>query len=376
MPSRYLHKGYGIRGMPTTSNLGYLMRQAVSLSAFLTCTIFAFWLLACWETLAGDPKVTTSEAVVTEGNSEVLHLYTALDTNEAKIYIRAFEEESGIQVRWVRLSAGEVLVRIRSERTNPQVTLWFGGPSPEFIVAKNEGLLAPYAPRVDFEPPSGTFDKAHYWTGFYFGAIGFASNTEILARKEIIPPTSWYDLLKPKLKGEISMAYAYTSGTANTLLAAIVQMMGEDAGFDYIAKLDQNVHHYNRSGSACVTQVGFGEVAVGIAFSHDIVKKGPAKGYPVVLSFPKEGTGFEIGAMALVKGGPNQVAAKQFMDWALSVQAQNLMQKWFRTPLNPKAKVAPGAVTADKVKLIQFDPIWAANHRQRLVERWREITTQ
>ena len=85
------------------------------------------------------------------------------------------------------------------------------------------------------------------------------------------------------------MAYAYTSGTANTLLAAIVQLMDEETGFDYIAKLDRNVHHYNRSGSACVTQVGFGEVAVGIAFSHDIVKKGPAKGYPVVLSFPEGG---------------------------------------------------------------------------------------
>jgi len=362
--------------MPITNRLSYLMRRAAFLHIFFTCTSFIYWLLGCWETLASELPTAPVELVAAESSGEVLHLYTALDTNEAKIYIRAFEAETGIQVRWVRLSAGEVLVRIRSERTNPQVGLWFGGPSPEFIVAKREELLAPYAPRINFEPPPGTFDEAHYWTGFYFGAIGFASNTEILARKGIPPPTSWYDLLKPELKGEISVAYAYTSGTANTLLAAIVQMMGEEAGFDYIAKLDRNVHHYNRSGSACVTQVGFGEVAVGIAFSHDIVKKGPAKGYPVVLSFPKEGTGFEIGAMALVKGGPNQVAAKRFMDWALSVRAQNLMQKWFRTPLNPNAEVAQGAVTADKVKLIQFDSIWAADHRQRLVERWREVTAQ
>ena len=352
------------------------MCRPASLSVFLVRTAFAFWLLGCWETPLSGPNAAASEAAVSEGNDDVLHLYTALDTNEAKIYIRAFEEETGIEVRWVRLSAGEVLVRIRSERTNPQVALWFGGPSPEFIVAKREGLLTPYAPRINFEPPAGTFDEAHYWTGFYFGAIGFASNTEILARKGISPPTSWSDLLKPELKGEISVAYAYTSGTANTLLAAIVQMMGEEAGFDYIARLDRNVHHYNRSGSACVTQVGFGEVGVGIAFSHDIIKKGPAKGYPVVLSFPKEGTGFEIGAMALVKGGPNQVAAKRFMDWALSIRAQDLMQKWFRTPLNPNAKVAEGAVTADRVRLIEFDSIRAAEHRQRLVERWREITAQ
>ena len=348
------------------------MRRAAFLSVCLIYTSLVLYLL----TPTSGAEAVQPEAVAAEGSSEVLHLYTALDTNEAKIYIRAFEAETGVQVRWVRLSAGEVLVRIRSEQTNPQVALWFGGPSPEFIVAKREGLLAPYAPSIDFEPPPGTFDEAHYWTGFYFGAIGFASNTEILERKGISPPTSWYDLLKPQLKGEISLAYAYTSGTANTLLAAIVQMMGEDAGFDYIAKLDRNVHHYNRSGSACVTQVGFGEVGVGIAFSHDIVKKGPAKGYPVVLSFPKEGTGFEIGAMALVKGGPNQTAAKRFMDWALSVQAQNLMQQWFRTPLNPNAEVAQGAITADKVRLIKFDSSWAASHRQRLVERWREVTAQ
>lgn len=350
------------------------MHRVASLSVFLTCAILGHWL--CSVIQASEPEAASSPAPVTDASNDVLYLYTALDTNEAKIYIRAFEEESGIQVHWVRLSAGEVLVRIRSERANPQVALWFGGPSPEFIVATREGLLAPYAPRIDFDPLPGTFDEAHHWTGFYFGAIGFASNTEILARKGISPPTSWYDLLTPQFKGEISVAYAYTSGTANTLLAAIVQMMGEDAGFDYIARLDRNVHHYNRSGSACVTQVGFGEVAVGIAFSHDIVKKGPAKGYPVVLSFPKEGTGFEIGAMALVKGGPNQVAAKRFMDWALSARAQNLMQKWFRTPLNPNAEVAQGAITADKVKLIEFDSIWAANHRQRLVERWREVTAQ
>ena len=277
--------------MPITSRLSYLMRRPVSLRVFLACVSFLCWLLGCWETLASELPTAALEVVAAESRSEPLHLYTALDTNEAKIYIRAFEEDTGIQVRWVRLSAGEVLVRIRSERTNPQVALWFGGPSPEFIVAKREGLLAPYAPRIDFDPPPSTFDEVHYWTGFYFGAIGFASNTEILARKGIPPPTSWHDLLKPSFEGEISVAYAYTSGTANTLLAAIVQMMGEDAGFDYIAKLDRNVHHYNRSGSACVTQVGFGEVAVGIAFSHDIVKKGPAKGYPVVLSFPEGGDG-------------------------------------------------------------------------------------
>ena len=128
------------------------MRQAALLCVFFVCTTSVFWMLGYCETLAEEPKTTTSETPSTEDSDEALHLYTALDTNEAKIYIRAFEAETGIEVRWVRLSAGEVLVRIKSERANPQVALWFGGPSPEFIVAKREGLLAPYAPRINFEP--------------------------------------------------------------------------------------------------------------------------------------------------------------------------------------------------------------------------------
>ncbi|MBI1928219.1 ABC transporter substrate-binding protein [Candidatus Poribacteria bacterium] len=313
---------------------------------------------------------------VAKSTGQTLHLYSALDTNEAKIYIRAFEEETGINVRWVRMSAGEVLVRVRSERNNPQVGLWFGGPSPEFIAAKQDGLLAPYKPKVDFELLPGTFDEDYYWTGFYFGVLGFACNIEILNRKGLATPTSWDDLMKPELKGEIGVAYPYTSGTSYTILATLAQLMGEEKAFDYIAKLDKNTHHYNKSGSACVTQVGFGEIGVGLAFSHDIVKKGASRGFPVVLSFPKEGTGYEIGAMALIKDGPNQAEAKTFIDWMLSAKAQNLMQKWFRTPLHPKAEVAKGAVTADEVNLIKFDAVWAGKNKRRLIERWREITAQ
>ncbi len=76
--------------------------------------------------------------------ADVLHMYTALDPNEAKVYIDAFKNDTKINVEWVRMSAGEVLTRLKAEAKNPQVSLWFGGPSVEFIAGKKEGLLAPY----------------------------------------------------------------------------------------------------------------------------------------------------------------------------------------------------------------------------------------
>ena len=101
------------------------------------------------------------------------------------------------------------------------------------------------------------------------------------------------------------MAYPYTSGTAYTTYATLIQMKGLDKALDWWEKFDkQSIHQYTKSGTGCIPLVGLGEVAVGISFSHDILAKGVNKGYPVVMTFPAEGTGYEIGGLSLIKGGP------------------------------------------------------------------------
>jgi len=303
----------------------------------------------------------------------VLRLYTALEPNEAKSYIEGFIKDTKINVEWVKMSAGEILTRLKAEAKNPQVGVWFGGPSVEFIAAKKEGLLAPYNSPVGSAFLKGNLkDPQDYWSGFYFGAIGFGNNTNWFEKNKIPYPTSWEDLIKPEFKSNISMAYPYTSGTSYTVLATLVQLMGEDKAFDYWKKLEPNMHHYNTSGPAAVTQAGLGEIAIGIAFSHDIIGKGTSQGYPIKATFPKEGTGYEIGALGLVKGGPELELGKKFIDWALSKQAQDLMKVWFRIPLNPQAEIAAGATKASDVKLINYDYEWAGANNKRLIEKWRQ----
>jgi iron(III) transport system substrate-binding protein len=305
--------------------------------------------------------------------ADVLRMYTALEANEAKTYIDGFIKDTKINVEWVKMGAGEILTRLKAEAKNPQVGVWFGGPSVEFIAAKKEGLLAPYNSPVGAPFLKGNLkDAEDYWSGFYFGAIGFGNNTNWFEKNKIPYPTSWQDLIKPEFKANITLAYPYTSGTSYTVLATLVQLMGEDKAFDYWKKFDPNVHHYNTSGPAAVTQAGLGEVAIGIAFSHDIIGKGTSQGYPVKATFPTEGTGYEIGALGLVKGGPEPELGKKFVDWALSKQAQDLMKVWFRIPLNPQAEIAAGATKASDVRLINYDYEWAGSNNKRLIEKWRQ----
>ncbi len=304
---------------------------------------------------------------------KVLHIYTAFDTEEAKYYIEAFEADTGIQVEWVRMSSGEVLARVEAEAKNPQASVWHAGSNTSHINAAFKGLLQPYKPNIDFTLPENFHAKDWAWGGFYTGAIGFISNKNFLKAHNVEAPTSWKDLLNPVFAKNIVMAYPYTSGTAYTTYATLIQMYGLQTTLDWWEKFDkQSILQYTKSGTGCIPMVGLGEAAVGIAFSHDIMAKGVKKGYPVVMTFPKEGTGYEIGGLSLIKGGPEPELGKQFIDWCYSVRGQNLFQKYYRIPVNPKAKVAEGAVTMDQIKLIKFDHVWAGQNKDKFIKAWRD----
>ena len=111
-------------------------------------------------------------------------------------------------------------------------------------------------------------------------------------------------------------------------------------------------------------------------FSHDGLKP-VAEGYPVEVVFPEDGTGYEIGGIALVKNGPEDEMenAKIFIDWVLSKEGQELFEesKSFRLPVNVTATPPEGAINIDDLKTIDYDFIWAGENRDKLVEEFTEI---
>jgi iron(III) transport system substrate-binding protein len=72
--------------------------------------------------------------------------------------------------------------------------------------------------------------------------------------------------LNPAYKGEIETSHPASSGTAYTILAGLVQQMGEEPAFDYLKKLHKNITSYTRSGQAQAKNVAKGEVGIGVSF--------------------------------------------------------------------------------------------------------------
>jgi iron(III) transport system substrate-binding protein len=284
----------------------------------------------------------------------------------------AFTKKTGVTTKFVRLSSGETVARLDAAKNNPEFDVWHGGPADGFGVARIGGLIDKYeSPSRSFIPKKYQDDEG-FWTGVYVGALGFCTNTKEIRRLGLDVPTSWADLLNPKLSKNISTAHPSTSGTAfTTLWTQVTRLGGETAGMDYMAKMHKNVLQYTKSGVGPVAIVGRGEAAVGLVFSHDCVA-GRLQGLPLKVSFPSEGTGYEIGGVALVKGSKNPEAAKSYIDFALSREAQNLgpTVAAFQVLTNPRTKVDPRMVKLGGLTIVNYDFDKAAAAKKALTAKF------
>lgn len=346
------------------------MKRFLALVMALSLVLLA----GCGGTKTETPKAEAPKAAEQPAPAKKdlkLVLYAGQMEDHVKGAVSEFEAKTGVKVEWVRMSSGETLTRIRAEKDNPKASVWYGGPADGYVAAKEEGLLEKYVSPNAAKIPSQYKDPEGYWTGVYVGFLGFGSNTKLLEEQKLQAPESWEDLLKPEFKGKIALANPGSSGTSYTMLATIVQIMGEAKGLEYMAKLHPQIAQYPKSGTAPGQMAGRGEVVVGISFAHDIIKY-QKEGMPLKVTFPKEGTGYETGGIALIKGGPDQEAAKMFIDWALTKEAQELGQKYgsYQSLTHPDAKNPPEAFSVDKVKTIKYDVMWAGKVRTELVEKW------
>ncbi|HEV3008056.1 MAG TPA: ABC transporter substrate-binding protein [Burkholderiales bacterium] len=306
-----------------------------------------------------------------------LVVYCAVQEEWCRPMVAAFERKTGIKVAMTRKSSGEIYAQVKAEASNPRGDIWWGGTGDPHLQAAEEGLTVEYrSPMLKQLQPWAVkqAEQSKFRTvGIYAGVLGFGYNTELLARKKLPEPKCWNDLLSEKYKDDVQVADPNSSGTAYTLLATIVQMYGEDKGFDFLKRLHKNINQYTKSGAAPAKAAASGETLVGITFLHDLVtmavQGGPLKTVP-----PCEGTGYEVGSMSIIKGGRNQEQAKAWYDWALTPEAQSIgaEAKAFQVPSNKSAKIPPQAPRIEQIKVIDYDfaKYGSSAERKRLLSKW------
>lgn len=286
----------------------------------------------------------------------------------------AFTEKTGIQASFVRLSSGEAAARLEAGKGSPEFDVWHGGPADGYVAAGKKGLLEPYTSPNAAAIPAKYKSTDGSWTGVYVGVLGFCSNTKVLEKNGLQKPGSWADLVAPNFAKNVSVAHPSTSGTGFTALWTQVSLAGGDEakGLAYMNSLRPNILQFTKSGVGPVQQAGRGEIATGIVFSHDCVRSKEEGFSDLEVSFPSEGTGYEVGGVAGIKGARNPEGAKAFIDWALTPEAQEIgaTVKSYQVPTHPEAKVSGESAKLDELKLVDYDFGAAGAAKSGLVKRF------
>ncbi len=303
---------------------------------------------------------------------ERITAYGAYQEDELQFLFNAFEKETGVKVYYVRLSASELYTRIQAEAENPQASLWFGTSVDTLNVAAAGGYLDQYAPNGIEHVPESLRDPNGYWTPHSLSVLCFASNTAWLEETGLPAPTSWQDLLDEKYADNVVVAHPGTSGVAYAWLSSMVSLMGEDEAIEYMKKLDKNIVQYSKGGAAPARMAGLGESGIGLCWSCDAMNTINA-GYPLTLTYPEEGSPYEITGMALIHNGPAAETenAKKFMDWAISKETQELyVSTYYRLPVVDNAELPDGMVAFSEMNTIPVDRTFASENRTRLIARF------
>jgi len=307
-----------------------------------------------------------------------LTVYSSLEDDEIAALLKVAKKDlPDIKVNVLRLSTGDLAARILAEKDAPKHDLIWGWALTNMSNPKITAMIEPYKAKGVDKISDKFKSKDNLWfapTGYM---AAFCVNTDRLKKKGLPMPTSWDDLLNPVYKGELIMPNPNSSGTGYLQIASILQDRGDEKGWEYLKKLDPNMGQYIKSGSKPCKLTRAGEYSIGASFAF-IAIKSIKKGYPLKMVIPKEGSGFELEANALMKSSKNKADAKTFLDWTLSKAAGEEYSKVKAIVATPGAKPSADALAAGlpadvSSVLFNLDFEKSSKERDGILKKWKEL---
>ncbi|MBR1536924.1 MAG: ABC transporter substrate-binding protein [Treponema sp.] len=303
--------------------------------------------------------------------AQELHVYSIIHDEETEALTKLFTEKTGIPVSYLRATTGELVNRIIAEKNDPQADVLLGGASSYHIQADKEGALESYSSPLAKNLPPYAIAENNTWTGFCVLLLGIGINEKRFAEKypNTPVPETWDGLLNPEFSGEIVMTNPIASSTGYLFVQNQLQRLGDEKGWEYLLHLSKNVGQFPDSGSAPAKLLGSGEYAIGISYLHALAKY-KAQGFNVKPIAPPQTVG-DVDCVSIMKNTKNLDAAKKFIDFMLSKEAQDLMSRLtFTTPVNPESSAVEGSPSINNIDLINYDVQKASNEKTAVLEKW------
>jgi len=193
--------------------------------------------------------------------------------------------------------------------------------APSFV---RSGIFAKYISPEAKHFAKGTVDPEGYWADAYANGIGVTYNTEMVSAEKI--PKTWEDLLDPMWKGKIAKDPREISW-----FDAILRVMGKEKGLHYLEKLAEQDLQFRVGFTLKAHGLAAGEFPLCLCYVHQIDRM---KKHEAPVEWVKSPDLFimnKLHPIAISSKAKNPNAARLFMDFALSREAQQFMIKLGRT---------------------------------------------
>ncbi len=318
--------------------------------------------------------LTLGLAACADGGSDsastTVDVYTHNEVDEMKSLVEDAEAATGLDINILRLSSAEGWARVENEAPNFGADMQWGQLESNALRGVDEDFFEPYISPTWEDVPDAFKDPEGRWYGWSYWYDLIAVNTDVMEAKGLDMPTSWADLTDPQYKGEIIMPDPGTSGTAYLMVSTILQIMGEEEGWEYFEELNKNVGQYTKSGTQPAQLVGQGEYALGITWDQAVFDR-IDEGYPMEAVIPEEGVGYSLDVVWMFKGTENREAVEKLIDYIGSDEGMESAAKVRSLVTKPGFE---GNTEVENLEdyLIEYDAVWADQNQDEIMKRWRD----
>jgi iron(III) transport system substrate-binding protein len=271
-------------------------------------------------------------------NTHRLLIYTSHGQDLLRDFVACYKERyPGADVQFLDMGSREILERVRVERNRPQADLWWGAAHTTFQTAADENLLAQYHPTWADKVPATSRDEKDRWYGTYETPQVIVYNSDAVSAADA--PRDWDDVLDPKWRDKVLIRNPNPSDTMRAIFGAMIWRFYKDTGspdkgYDWLRKLDANVHEYTADGTLLMQKIARREGLLSLWDMPDVRLYKEQKGFPVSYNVPASGTPVVTDGIAIVRGAPHEEEARRFYEFVTTPESLTYAaHKYYRIPV-------------------------------------------
>lgn len=301
--------------------------------------------------------------------------------------VKEFESAHNVTVQFLKSGdAGEALNKAILAKGNPLADVLYGVDNTFLSRALAEGIFESYAaPALADIADALELDPVHGALPVDYGDVCLNYDKAYFAEKNLPPPATLEDLIKPEYKDLLTVENPATSSPGLAFLLATIGHFGEEDYLQFWADLRANGVEvvddwetaYYTSFSASSGQ-GPRPLVVSYASSPpaEVIFADPRPAEAPTASVTGAGACFrQIEFVGILKGTKNRDLAEQWIDFMLSTRFQeDLPMQMFVFPVNPAAQLpeefTQWAQIPDQPTVVS--PADIAAHREQWIEAWTE----